>query len=304
MAMTWIKAGLKISVIVGHSLGELAGLAVSGMLSLRDCLKLVVARASLIQTQWVGDNGSMLAISATTEVVHEQLELSGLPIDIACYNSPASQVVAGETAAISRFERTINTLTPSVRCARVSTSHAFYSRLVECIVDDLDKVSMSLDWCEPKLPFVICSEDNRAALPYSPASHAREAVAFGATIQHLERKFGKAIWLEVGVNSPVIAMSKRSLDASHGHAFLGMPMTRDGTDTPSDIISQTVKQLWRRSVDVAHWAFLHTSDSESAVWLPPYQFDKTPFWLDYVDHAGKLKKQLDKAAGAGESAHR
>ncbi|KAL9013963.1 MAG: hypothetical protein Q9180_008976, partial [Flavoplaca navasiana] len=51
-AESWIKSGLKVAGLVGQSFGELTALAIAGILSLEDTLGLVVARASLIQSQW------------------------------------------------------------------------------------------------------------------------------------------------------------------------------------------------------------------------------------------------------------
>jgi acyl transferase domain-containing protein len=50
-ATCWINAGLQPQAIIGHSLGELVALAVSGGLSLADALKLVAFRANLIDTK-------------------------------------------------------------------------------------------------------------------------------------------------------------------------------------------------------------------------------------------------------------
>ena len=302
LAMTWIKAGLKVSAIVGHSLGELAGLAVSGMLTLRDCLKLVVARASLIQTKWTGEKGSMLAISASKQTVHELLTAAGLPIDVACYNSPTSQVVAGETAAIAVLEADLQSRVPPIKCVRVSTSHAFHSRLVAPILEALDKVSSSLDWRAPTLPIRLCSDGAQpSTVPYSPSAHARNPVFFETTLKRVEEELGKSTWIEVGVNSPIVAMSKRNLESSLGHTFHTMTMSDAMTQSTTDIISQTVSSLWRGSIDVTPWAFLHTTNAESAVWLPPYDFDKTPVWLDAVDHAGMLQSQLTSGTAASSA---
>jgi acyl transferase domain-containing protein len=61
----WIDAGLQSQAIIGHSLGELAALAVSGVLSLADALKLVAFRANLIDTKWGSEKGAMLATQAS-----------------------------------------------------------------------------------------------------------------------------------------------------------------------------------------------------------------------------------------------
>lgn len=51
-AQAWMDLGLKIEGIIGHSLGQLTALTVSGALTLRDGLKLVAGRATLMKQHW------------------------------------------------------------------------------------------------------------------------------------------------------------------------------------------------------------------------------------------------------------
>ena len=185
LAMSWIQAGNETFLQSwGHSLGELAGLAVSGMLTLRDCLKLVVTRASLIQRRWGVDKGAMLAVSVSREGAQELLTGLSLPLDVACYNSPNGQVVAGETAAIAALEVDLQARVPPIKFTRVDTSHAFHSRLADPILQELDEVSSGLDWRAPTLPIRLCSEEAQPmSLPYSPSTHARGPVFLERTLK-------------------------------------------------------------------------------------------------------------------------
>ncbi len=67
-ARCWIDGGAKPSAVIGHSLGELTALSVSGVLSLADSISLIATRAHLIETKWGADKGSMLSVECT---VHE-----------------------------------------------------------------------------------------------------------------------------------------------------------------------------------------------------------------------------------------
>ncbi|RYP83761.1 hypothetical protein DL770_005339 [Monosporascus sp. CRB-9-2] len=58
-AMSWIDAGLEAKAVIGHSFGELTALAVAGVLSLEDGLKLVAGRASLMRHKWAPERGTM-----------------------------------------------------------------------------------------------------------------------------------------------------------------------------------------------------------------------------------------------------
>lgn len=297
-ALTWIDAGLKVNTLVGHSLGELTTLAVSGMLSIRDCLQLVAARATLMKTKWGQDKGSMLAVFTGRHDL-EQL-ISGVKfsspdskLEIACYNSDTSQVVSGDSGAIADLEAHLLSRSPSIKYLRVDTSHGFHSRLVDPILDELERVSSSLNWKEPIIPVELCAQDApESCLPYSPSDHARNPVFFVDTVQRIERKLGRCIWLEAGMNTPIISMAKRATSQPKSHIFHAIS-TKD-EELSTNIISRTVCSLWQSSLDITHWSFLQGERVLSQVWLPPYQFDATTAWLENIDRAAELQHQLNE----------
>lgn len=297
-ALTWINAGLKVNTLVGHSLGELTALAVSGMLSLRDCMRLVASRADLMKRKWGQDKGSMLAVFASRHDVEQLLVSTKLSspdsrLEIACYNSDTSQVVSGDYGAVADLESHLLSRSPSFRCLRVDTSHGFHSRLVEPILDELSQVSSSLEWKESIIPLELCTQDpSKSDLPYSPSDHARNPVFFSDTVQRIERKLGHCVWLEAGMNTPIISMTKRANSQPNSHIYHAMS-TKD-EDIAMNLISRTVCSLWQSSLDVTHWSFLPADCVPSQTWLPPYQFDATTAWLDNIDRAAELHRQLDE----------
>ena len=59
-AKCWIDAGLQVEAVIGHSFGELTAMVISGVLSLRDGLKLITSRASLMANKWGPERGPCL----------------------------------------------------------------------------------------------------------------------------------------------------------------------------------------------------------------------------------------------------
>lgn len=295
-AMTWIAAGLKVATIVGHSLGELTALAVSGVLSLQDCLHLVATRARLMVTRWKSDRGAMLAVFTQRHELEELLRRSSgqdnsMGLDIACHNSDRGYVVSGSSVAISNLEDYLRSRAPGVRSKRVPTSHGFHSYLVEPILDELTKFSESLQWNEATTPIEICAENAiLSTLNYSPSQHARNPVYFAATLQRVEERLGSCVWLEAGSGTPIIPMTKRVLGDTRSHTFLAIPGGEN--EHALDKLAQTVTELWRHAVDVRHWKYLHSDRQARHVWLPPYQFDRAVAWLDNIDHAAELHREV------------
>ncbi|GAB1313205.1 hypothetical protein MFIFM68171_03415 [Madurella fahalii] len=145
-AQCWIDGGLEPDAIVGHSLGELTALAISGVLSLTDTLKVVYTRAQLIKTQWGPDPGVMMAIHADIQTVRSIMDevetRSSNPddtLEIACYNSLTSHVIVGKAISIAVAEDIIqqDPRYRGIRHQRLDVSHGFHSRFTEPLLTHL-----------------------------------------------------------------------------------------------------------------------------------------------------------------------
>ncbi|ROV96090.1 hypothetical protein VSDG_05051 [Cytospora chrysosperma] len=307
-ALTWLKSGIQPRALVGHSLGELTSLAVSGALSIKDCLKLVAARATLMKERWGPDKGSMLAIFASRLDVEQMiagLKDSSDPnsdLVIACYNSETSQVVSGGSDAVARLESNLSSYSPPVKSLRVETSHGFHSRLVNPVMAELDCISASLTWKEPTIPLELCREQTGSfSFPYSVSGHARGPVFFSDAVTRLCESLGPCNWLEAGFDTPIIPMAKRATSQSVQHDFYGMSTT--GENVPSNIISSVVGKLWQSGVDVTHWSFLPSEGINKHIWLPPYNFDPTTAWVDNIDRGAEFQDQLKNYSGTVPAAN-
>lgn len=299
-ALTWIDAGLKVDGLLGHSLGELTALAVCGRLSIQDCLKLVAARANLMRSNWGPDKGSMLAVFSSRDILESLVQdaassNSRQRLDLACFNSRSSQVVSGGCDAVADLEKRLFSRIPPIKYARISTSHGFHSHLVDPILQDLSTVSSSLEWKEPTIPIEICTQDAPGlTTPYDASNHARKPVFFQEAVQRIEDRLGSCAWVEAGIDTPIVSMVKRAVLQPEGHTF--HTTSTKGAASPEDAVSDTVCGMWRSSLDVAHWPFLNVSCELRSVWLPPYQFDSTPAWLDNIDRATECQRRLASAA--------
>lgn len=101
-------AGIKPSVVAGHSLGEYSALVSSGGIDFPDALRLVVKRGRFMQEAVPADMGMMAAILGLepdiVEGICKEVSSSGT-ITPANYNCPGQIVIAGEKTSVQEASR-------------------------------------------------------------------------------------------------------------------------------------------------------------------------------------------------------
>ncbi|GKT46889.1 citrinin polyketide synthase [Colletotrichum spaethianum] len=289
VATAWIDAGLKIKTMVGHSLGQLTALCVSGVISLQDALKMVSGRASLIQTKWSTERGRMLSVDADAATVQNiaQSAPEGDKVEIACYNAPLHQVVAGTETAISAFEQAATSKGVSTR--RLAVTHAFHSKLVDDILPEYYRLLRELNFRPVDIPIEPCSESAGSwdtVTPQLVGRQSREPVYFVDALSRVEQRLGSCVWLEVGSGSAAITMARRALESQSSrrklsHTFYAAQLH---STEPVSSLADTILGLWNERVQVQFWLY-HASQRHSCMPmnLPSYQFEKTQHWLPYID---------------------
>ena len=291
-AKCWIDAGLQVEAMIGHSFGELTAMVVSGVLSLYDGLKLIASRASLMATKWGSESGTMLVIHSNREIVQDVIgninaDSAEPELEIACFNSPTGHVVVGSSLAVDRTEKLLNTNPKfsGVRTQRLDVTHGFHSKFTKGILEDLDQVSASLTYSKPDVHLETCTVEQIDTIsPTRPSQHARESVYFSDAVQRIEKRLGPCIWLEAGMDSPVIPMIKRALATPDKHSLQAIKMSE--SQEPMSLISNVTSSFWREGISVSYWNFLPPRrNAYKQIWLPPYQFQPTGHWLPNIDRA-------------------
>lgn len=295
-AKAWLDSGLVVDALIGHSLGQLTALCVSGALSLADGLRLVVGRAELMGAHWGSERGAMLAVEAAEDTIQRLLAGRRDALEVACYNGPTSHVLVGSVAAVDALQRHLAD-EGVLRARRLAVTHGFHSRLADGVVPSLERLARGLSSLrEPQMRLETCSPDASwpAVTPALVARHTREPVHFAQAVRRLADSLGGGCtWLEAGSGSGVAAMVRRALDDDDkhkNHAFQPMVLGRGGgvgggnkEEPLLDALADATVHLWRRGHQVRFWGFHPRQRAQyDFVRLPPYSFDKTRHWLDLV----------------------
>ena len=287
-AKCWIDCGVHAAAIVGHSFGELSALCVSGILSLRDALRMISDRARLIKSSWGTDKGSMMAVEADLSDVEKLLDLSSKAYPeeqaaaIACFNGPRSFTIAGSNSAIAMAARLAanDPAFSAMKSKKLDVTNAFHSTLVEPLMLDLEKVGQRLIFKEPLIPFERATEfENSDKLsPRFVADHMRKPVYFNHAVQRLSQRHPSCIWLEAGSSSTITTMASRALGSPKSSHFQPTNITSDGA---FQFLSESTAQLWKEGLNVSFWPHHSSQTSEyDSLLLPPYQFEKVGHWME------------------------
>ena len=98
----------------------------------------------------------------------------------------------------------------------------------------------------------------------------------------IEQRLGPCIWLEAGINSPIIRLVQRAVQSPTQHVFEGL-RPKCPTEPMSAVCSATLN-LWREGIAATFWKFKTPQQNGiSQIWIPPYQIEKTSHWTSYKD---------------------
>ncbi len=284
-AQAWLESGLKADALVGHSFGQLTALCVSGMLSLRDGLRLVVGRASLMQKHWGPESGKMIAVETDQQTLEElQKTISAsnasYSFEIACFNGPTSHVVVSDRVSAGELETKL--IERSIRHRILDVPYGFHSRFTEPLLPHLEDLASSLAFHEPKIPLETCTDTVTWTEPTAKliAAHTREPVFFGKAIQRLHARLGPCTWLEAGSDSSIVNMVRRALGQSSATAnnFVSLQLNKPNS---TKLVADATVALWDASHRVHFWNFHRLQKPQyDHLRLPPYAWEKSKHWLE------------------------
>lgn len=98
LAALWRHWGVMPDAVLGHSLGEVAAAYVAGGLVLDDAVRLVAARAELLEQ--IRGHGGMIAVDGDVAGVGAAFAALGRTVHVAARNAPKSIVLSGEEAPV------------------------------------------------------------------------------------------------------------------------------------------------------------------------------------------------------------
>lgn len=227
--------GLAVDAVIGFSLGEISGLALSGVLSVEDAFSLLNVRAHSMDEACAKRAGGMLALLGVDEEAAREIcetalaagKEAGVQITDACgaaqsevlvlanYNCPGQIVLSGDVSAIERAQELCKER--KTRCTRLATAGAFHSPLMQSASDVVREFCATLSFNEPRIP-LICNTD------------AQPFVAAEAT-DRLAKQIISPVRYEQGVRYLIDAGNTEFVEAGFGGVLFNMMKRIDKTVT-------------------------------------------------------------------------
>nr|WP_229890633.1 type I polyketide synthase [Streptomyces mashuensis] len=273
LAQLWLSWGLRPSVLIGHSLGEVAAAAVAGLFPLEDAARLVAERGRLSQS--VPVPGGMAAVGAPAHEIAPLLEPYP-DLGIGAINGPTQCLVSGGRDALEALGREL--AEKGVKYTVLPSAVPYHSPLLNGILDEFRAVLETVRFQTPTMTLIsnVTGQVAKAAEIATPDYWVRHLVAtvnFEAGIAAVEKR-GRHAFLEVGPSGALTSLARNcATDPSH----LWLSSTYKG-DQDADRIRRSLAQLYSAGLPVS-WTGYHRGRPGAKAPLPTYAFDRKPYWL-------------------------
>jgi acyl transferase domain-containing protein len=194
LAKLWLSWGIKPQAMIGYSIGEYVAACIAGVISLEEVLLLLIKRAQMIQDL---PAGAMLAVPLSEQDIRPKL---GEELSIATISTPSQCVVAGPPNAINDLAKKLQE--QQVLCRQLQTSHAFHSKMMAPLREQLIELVSNFALKPPQIPYLsnvtgTWITDAQATDPHYWAQHTYQTVRFADGIGELLQT-ADYIFLEVG----------------------------------------------------------------------------------------------------------
>ena len=212
------KIGLP-KVGIGHSLGEYTALALSGMLSYKDALKIISIRGKAMQEAVEGSDTTLAAVltSDLEETIKsvEGLIEQGIDINISNYNDASQIVIGGPYEDINYLKSNPKDLLAK-RVIPLDVAGAFHSPVVSSAKEKVQIVVDQVEFKEGQFSVYMNIDANIAELSTIRerlVNQIDNSVMFYNQILNIEKLEQPKSWYHIGPGNVTAGMVKKSISS-------------------------------------------------------------------------------------------
>lgn len=277
LAALWRHWGIVPSVVVGHSVGEIAAAHIAGVLDLSAAVRVVCHRARLMQR--ATGQGKMMAVGLSLEEAQDVAREHEDRVSVAAVNGPHTTVLAGSAELLARVGVALDK--QNIFQKLLPVDYAFHSPQMDPFQDELETVLHGISCQSGTLPIFSTVTGKRQEGETFDAGHwgrnVREPVLFGPAIEAILGE-GHATFVEISPDPVLAAAIVQCQPAEARPPLTVLPSIRDG-DSSALVLRNSLAQLYVQG-HAADWRALYPSGT--VVPLPSYPWDRRRFWLKAV----------------------
>ena len=267
--------GVRPSLVVGHSVGEVAAAEAAGALSLADAVRVIFHRSRW--QELARDQGGMAAIIGPSETAAGLVE--EIPeLEIAAHNSYRCIVAAGPWRALESLEKRAKE-SRKVKVQRLDLAYPFHTRLMEPVKRGLLESLADVAPTSAAAPILSTIADGIVPGPALDARYwwrnIREPVMFRGGIERAI-EIGKRVFLEVGPKETLRSHLREAIEHADVPGATQFAL-EDQPDRPgADPFERAALRLMSIGAHVDS-SPLFGPDSGAGVELPAYPWRRVPY---------------------------
>ncbi|MYT33825.1 MULTISPECIES: type I polyketide synthase [unclassified Streptomyces] len=274
LAATWRSWGVEPDVVIGHSMGEAAAVAVSGALSLEDAAAVICRRSALAKRR--SGRGAMAWVELSAEHAQEALAGYEHAVSVAASNSPRATLLSGEPQALDAILASLDRRDVFTRLVKVD--FASHSPQMDELRDDLVE---SLRGLRPKAGTtpLRSTVDNRLIdgsdcdADYW-ARNLRQPVRFSEAVAAELDTGQRTVFIEMSPHALLLnSISETAEDRGKATLAVGS-LRRDHPELPT--LLGALGNLYAAGVDIDFGA---VNAGGSFVRVPAYPWQRDSHWL-------------------------
>ncbi len=272
LAQLWLSWGIKPDVVMGHSLGEYVAATVAGVFSLEDGLKLIAARASLMQA--LPPNGEMVVVFTSSAKVTTIIQSYAQEVTIAALNGPKNTVISGTKEGIQKAIADLKD--EGIKTKKLTVSHAFHSPLMQPMISAFEQAVSQVSFSPPQIDLISNVTGKLAtreiATPEYWCRHVLEPVKFTASMETLIEQDCELL-IECGSKPILLAMGRQCLPEVEA---VWLPSLRQGKSDWEQML-ESLGSLSVQGVPI-NWSGFEKCYHRRRLQLPTYPFQRERYW--------------------------
>ncbi len=291
MMRSW---GVEPAAVLGHSVGEYVAACVAGVYTLADGLKLMSARARLMQQ--VSGNGAMAAVFADRDRVMNALRGLEARVSVAAENAADAFVISGYENEVKQAAGRLSA--ENVRVEWLRVSHGFHSPQMQEMEAKFEDVAGALSYSDPRIELVSSVTGRTIGKHAIDAQYwrrqVRQPVLFRRAMETLSA-MGHELFIEVGPGATMLGMGRQNLA---DQKFLWLPLLRKIRGEWKQSL-ESLALLYERGAEI-DWEGFDRGYSRRRIPLPTYPFQRQRYW---IDTAVRRPRSLDEQAATESKGH-